>query len=600
VAAPLTLRPVPLRAVEVRPGFWSGRMDANHHGVRVLYERLVEHGVVSNFQPGADRRGLWFTDSDLYKWMEAACYCLVRTPDPELSSKLDEAVSAVVGAQDENGYLNTNFGPGNRFRDLGWSHELYCAGHLIQAGLALEAVLGQSDLLSAARRFSDLIVATFADGAREERDRHPVIEMALVDLSRHTHDDHYRALARSLCDRVGAQAWQRLWGHAVCALYFACGLTDLALDGDTARAPLVSRLWDDLVTTSSYVTGGVGGRWVGESIGRPYELPNEGAYAESCSAVGAAQWAWRMLQLTGEAPVADQLERIVHNALLASVSLEGDSWFYANPLGSSAAHEHHPFIEDVLTEQIAGPLPLSRLPWRDVTCCPPNVGRLLASVPAYCYLARPGELRVVGYLPSRVRTGAFDVTVETAMPWAGDVRITVHRAPTGPAALTVRIPEWSAEVDAGSWRTYRREWRADDVVELDLGVETRLVRCDPHVPENRGCAAVQRGPFVYCAEQADQPSVDLAAIRLENLGTHQWRPELLGGIVTVGAAGRPATRGSRLYGFVPLQRSTALGGQPVPAGGRAEVPLTLIPYFAWANRTPGPMVTWIPLGSAAR
>jgi hypothetical protein len=387
------------------------------------------------------------------------------------------------------------------------------------------------------------------------------------------------------CDRVPHADWSRLWGHAVCALYFASGCTDLALDGDSDRAPRVERWWDDLVTRSSYVTGGVGGRWLAESTGRPFELPHEGAYAESCGAVAALQWAERMLRLTGDAAVGDQIELIAHNALAASVSLDGDAWFYANPLASSAIVEEEPFIGDTLALQIAGPMPLERCPWRDVTCCPPNVTRALASLAASAYLYNDDELRVVWYLPSRVRVGEFDVEIATGMPWSGDVTVTVHAAPARETAITLRIPGWSAATDRGTWRVLRRRWKAGETVNVDLGVDVELLAANPRVAECRDAVAVRRGPFVYCAEGVDHPGVDVNDLALDPEASFdaQWESELLGGTVVLrGRASEQSWDG-------PLYQALDRGGVSL-----REVPLTLVPYARWANRGAGSMTVWFP------
>lgn len=363
-------------ATPVSP-FLARLVAANRaRGIPRLLERLDAHGVLANFtSPPAERRGLWFTDSDLYKWIEAAAWA----GDVD---ELEPVVEAVLGSQCPDGYLNTNFGRDGqlpRWHDLSWSHELYCSGHFMQAAVARFRSLGRSDLLDAAERFADCIARELPAGAR---DRHPVIEMALVDLYRVTGKARHLDLAVDLADRVEWRGWDRLQGHAVCALYFASGMTDLAIEtGDAARRDAVSRWYDALLAESVYLTGAVGGRWVAEAVGEPYELPQSRSYTETCAAVAAIQWHERMHRLTGDPRALAWRAITMHNAFAAGVAEVGDEWFYATPHATSCRAEEHPWIGDTMPAEIAGPLPLRRAPWRDVTCCPPNAARLLAALP---------------------------------------------------------------------------------------------------------------------------------------------------------------------------------------------------------------------------
>ncbi len=357
------------------PGLWADRVRRNREvAIPRLLERLDHHGVIDNFRPEVERRGFWFTDSDLYKWMEAAAWA-------GDVAELESVVDIVLEAQDHDGYLNTNFGRDGqipRWHDLSWSHELYCAGHFMQAAVARRRVQGRDDLLDAAERFADCIARELPS---EVRDRHPVIEMALVELSRATGNARHLDLAIDLADRVPWGDWARLEGHAVCALYFASGLTDLAIEtGDRRRRAAVERWYDAMLGESVYLTGAVGGRWVAEAVGEPYELPQSRSYTEACAAVAAIQWHERMHHLTGDPRALEWRSITLENALAVAVSDAGDEWFYATPHATSCSSELHPWIGDRLPAEIAGPVPLRRAPWRDVTCCPPNVTRLLAAL----------------------------------------------------------------------------------------------------------------------------------------------------------------------------------------------------------------------------
>jgi DUF1680 family protein len=503
------------------------------------------------------------------------------------ASELEDVVPVVLAAQASDGYLNTNFDADTRFVDLDWSHELYCMGHFIQAAIARKRAQGHDDLLDAAVRCADLIGRVFGPDRRVARDRHPVVEMALVELYRETGAARHLDLAAFFCDQLPWQDWDRLWGHAVCALYFASGLTDVAIEtGDTTRTDTVRRWWNELHDTSTYVTGAVGGRWTAEAVGEPYELPLARSYTETCGAVAASQWHARMLQLDGDVRAADALEQVLHNALLAGMSLEGDEWFYANPHATTCRVEEHPWIGDELPTQIAGPLPLRRAPWRDVTCCPPNVARALASLPGQLYSTDArGNIWVHLFASSHFRAGEFELSVDTDMPWSGHVTITVHAAPPREASVFVRGPVWSTATFAGQYREERRVWSVGEVIELDLAVATDLIAANHRVESTRGSVAVGRGPFVYCFEGIDNPEVDdLRDLTLRDDTTFETAHDLpmLGGITKLQCAATIAAS-TRLYH--PATASSDGTTQPVTA--------TAIPYYAWANREPSPMTIWL-------
>jgi DUF1680 family protein len=596
------LRAVPVGAVTLHDGLWQRRVAANReHGIPRLLERMDSRGAIDNFlvgrpdTPGLVRRGYWFSDSDVYKWLEAAAWSLAGHEDGALAEDVSRLVDAIAGAQDPDGYLNTNFRASTRLRDLGWSHELYCAGHLFQAAIALRRVTGDDRLLDASTRFAAFIDEQLRDGT--STDGHPGVEMALVELARETDEERWRDLAAVLSSRVDLGEDSRLWGHAVRSLYFACGLTDLAIEtGDTARIATVEALWSSLLEERSYVTGAVGGRWIGESFGRPYELPNEGAYAETCGGVAVAMWAWRQLLRTGDAHYADQLEHVLHNAVLAGVSLAGDEWFYANPLSFAALREHDPWGADRLAEDMAGPFPLRRRPWRDVACCPTNMVRMLASLPGYVYALdrERDDLWINLFTASTVEHGGWKVTQRTDYPWRGRVEIVVDRAPRGRRALVIRVPGWCRPVVGGStgddallpgtYTVVRRTWKSGDSVVLDLQMEPEALVCDPRVVENRGAVALRRGPVVYCFEGADNPDVDLRAVTVDPGSFAAEEPTgLLDGIVVLRGKG-----GADPGGRAPLYRRAGTDDDPPPV----PVALAAIPYFAWANRGLHPMTVW--------
>jgi hypothetical protein len=521
--------------------------------------------------------------------------------DPALRSQLDEIAAAVVGAQAGDGYLNTAF-DGQRYQDLTWTHELYCAGHLMEASVAHHEATGDRTLLDAATKLADHLCAEFGPGRREQSDGHPEIELALLQLHRATGDPRYRDLSRYLLERVDHAAMERLGGHAVRALYYCCGLTDLAIEtGDATIRASLDRFWSGLNGSGTYITGGVGGRWLSESIGLPYELPNEGAYAETCGAAAGVMWGKRMLSFTGEARYADFVERALFNGFMAGVSLAGDEWFYVNRLAWGGVGEIDPWV---------GPFDFRhylvaesrRRPWYDVTCCPSNAVRLLASLPGYAYgTSSDGawvHLFTASTLRSRTPGGRpLTVTQETRFPWEGTVSMTIELEDPEEFSFFVRVPGWSRSpyvyvngkaldgADPGSYLEIRREWSSGDEVAIEWDDRPFYVRSHPRVVENRGAVAIQRGPLVYCLEGVDNPGSDLFDVSVDPSERLAWsdRPDLLEGVTVVTARGSvgPPDVG-------PLYRRV-----DEPPVARRPVEVTAIPYYAWANREPAPMTVWI-------
>lgn len=514
---------------------------------------LERTGAVENLrrltgESSAGYGGFWFSDSDLYKTLEGAAW--------EGSPWVDEIAPLLAAAQAPDGYLNSWFQgvhPQKRWKELEGSHELYCLGHLIQAGIAHARTTGRTDVLDVATRFADLVVRE----GQDLLDGHPEPEMALVELYRQTGDEDYLSLARRMIDRRGrghlgggrylqddgpVREATEATGHAVRQLYLAAGATDVYLEtGDETLLTAMRALWQSAFQEKTYVTGGPGSRHSGEAFGEPYELPPGAAYAETCAAIAGFMFSWRMLLATGEAQFADALERALYNGIAASTSADGKAFFYSNPLEVRA--------------------PFERQAWWDCACCPTNVVRLLASLQHY--VATGDERSVQLHL---LTSGTFGpVRVRTDYPWDGRVEITVQRPL---AELAVRIPG----------EDYARFTPRDgETVTLDLDLPVRLVAAHPRVEAVRGCVALARGPVVYCVEQIDH-DVPVEALRLDPA-----RP--------------PRADGERLTGraLVSPAAGGALYRDYAPAEIVDETELTAVPYFAWANREPGPMRVWMPI-----
>lgn len=613
--ATVTLRPL-TNGAELTGGFWADRLAANHAAIPLGYDRLTEAGNIDNLRivGGAaegEAVGPIFADSDVYKWLEALAWEYGRTGDTALLARLDELTPVVAAAQRPDGYLNSvvELRKRPRYHELGWSHELYCAGHLTQAAVAAARATGHRELLDVAGRLADHLADTFGPGGCPELDGHPVVEMALVELYRVTGNRRHLDLARYFVDarghghatpgdadptyfsdRVPVREADDVEGHAVRAMYLGAGGTDVAVEtGDTELLAALRRQFDAMVRHKQYVTGGVGSRWEGEAFGDPYELPTDRAYAETCAAIGLAQWAWRLLLATGDPAYADQFEHVLYNAMLAGVSLAGTEYFYVNPLQlRSAAHA------DDNRSPAHG-----RRGWFGCACCPPNVMRTLASLPAHLATTTEDGLQVQVYAPALLRAdvGGDELLVEvaTAYPWEGRVEVTVHTAPSREIELALRVPGWAdgatldgTPVRAGDYVRVRRAFAAGDRLVLELPTRVRQLVADERVDAVRGCVAVMRGPLVYAAEQPDQPDgVAVDDVRVDPdapvIATH--RPDLLGGVTVLETRGGVVRRAETPTPYRPHDESHA---QVEPTD------ITLIPYYAWANRGPQPMRVWLP------
>ncbi|MBM2622955.1 glycoside hydrolase family 127 protein [Actinoplanes sp. LDG1-06] len=577
-----------VRQVSITDGFWAERLRINRESsLPYGLEQLREAGNLDNLRLAAGAPGTYrpadplpFLDSDVYKWLEAAGWELGRRGDPGLAAAADEVIALVAAAQRPDGYLNSYVqvvGGNGPYRDLSWGHELYCLGHLIQAAVAWRRALGDDRLLTVALRAVAHVPEKLVDG-------HPGIEMALVELGRVTGDRRHAERAASMielrgrgilpgADRFGAAYWQdhepvrdaaEVAGHAVRQLYLDCGAVDVAVElGDDRLLAAVRRRWDDMTRTRTYLTGGLGSRHRDEAFGDPYELPPDRAYAETCAAIASVMLAWRLLLATGDPGYADAIERAMFNGVLGGLSLTGTRFFYTNPL---QRRTHRAPGDDGL-----------RQPWYRCACCPPNLMRLLSSWPQYLATYDVSGVQLHQYASADIASGPIQLRVRTGYPWDGRVTVTVAATPPEPWTLSLRVPRWSraatltgpdgtSAVGPGVVKRHRR-WRAGDVAELRLDLPARVTAPDPRIDAVRGCVALERGPLVYCLESADAP----ARTEIEELTFDAGRaPELVP---------RPDIAESMV-------------GVSVPVAGHGTA--GAIPYFAWANRTPGGMRVWIP------
>jgi hypothetical protein len=619
------LRPVPIDNVDIVGGFWGRWVgETAREAIWHQYRMLEESDRLKRFRWAAGRtserplRSLFvFDDSDVYKWLEACGYYLAKRKEDELKGVVESVIDDIVAAQEEDGYLFTEHhgAPERRWQNLTFDHELYCAGHLIQGAIALHRSVGEEKLFWAAVKFANLIAETFnPDGIRGVCG-HPEIEMALIELYRETGEKRYLETAEFFINERGrdslrpppedrlSNALYRIFGgasyfvdhapvrelseivgHAVRALYLNCGVTDLYMEtGERSLLDAMERLWRNFVERKMYITGAAGSRYVSEAFGDDYELPNERAYAETCASIASFMWNWRMLLAMGEARFADIMELALYNSILSGISLDGTRYFYMNPLASSGGY--------------------SRSPWFPCACCPPNIARLLTSLPGYFYSTSERGLWVHLYGSSKATVNLDGVGVvfrqETDYPWRGEVKMTVECEEPATFSLLLRVPGWCDEprvnVDGRVYRprpsTYfelRRKWRGRTTVKASFPMKVRKIASHPYVRNNVGHVALARGPTVYCLESVDN-RVDPRLVALER-GTvfrERFRRELLGGVATLSFdawVADSAGWSGRLYRSVEA-----------PMLGRRKTRVNAIPYYAWANRGDSVMTVWLPL-----
>jgi DUF1680 family protein len=590
----LALRAVPFTEVKVGDRFWAPRIETNRaKSLPHNFKWCEETGRISNFVKAARREGkfegIYFNDSDVYKVLEGASYSLADRRDPALEKTVDEVIAKIASAQQPDGYLNTYYTlaePGKRWTNLAAMHELYCAGHLIEAAVAHYRATGKKTLFDVAVKFADHIDAMFGPGKEPGICGHEEIELALVKLYQVTGNERYMTLARRMLDLRGDSTQRKTWGpycqdhlpvrqqreivgHAVRAMYLYSGVADVAAyTGDAGFLEAMDALWKDVVDRKLYLTGGIGARHEGEAFGDAYELPNESAYCETCAAIGLVFWAHRLNLLHGDARYADVLEQALYNGVLSGIALDGQHFFYVNPLASAGNHHRQPFF--------------------GCACCPSNVVRLVPSVPGYVYATNDEgvfvNLYVAGTATVPVKGTKVKLTQDTQYPWDGKVRIRVEAESPGPFDICLRIPGWSKDAQIGvekstiaddpakgiqvrmdkGYARLRGLWVPGEVIVLDLPMPVERIEAHPKVKADHGRVAIRRGPIVYCFEAVDNggPVRNLVLARDPKFAT-EHRDDLLGGVTVIKAL------------------------------ARGDRPVTAVPYYAWDHRAPGEMVVWV-------
>ena len=616
------LRPLSLDEVRITGGFWAQRQRINGSASLPHALSWAERvGWVDNLRAAADgklpgaRRGREFSDSDVYKLLEAMAWESARG-EHGMDDAAAELVGLIARAQDADGYLNTAFGrPGQRARytDLEWGHELYCYGHLFHAAVA-HARSGGDGLLDVAVRAADHVCRTFGPGGDDGICGHAGVEMALVELARQTGEQRYLDQAAEFVDRRGhgrladielGRAYYQddipvrdatvLRGHAVRALYLAAGAVDVAVEkGDEALLEAVIGQWEAAVARRTYITGGMGARHTGEAFGDDFALPPDRAYSETCAGVASVMLSWRLLLATGDPRFADLAERTLYNVVATSPAEDGRAFFYANTLHQrdrdAVPDPHTPNPRATGT---------TRSVWFNVSCCPTNVARLLASLGGYLATKDRDGVQIHQYADAEISTSldsghSVALSVRTEYPHRGTVTVEVVQAPDSPITLTLRVPPWARagatvrepggdpRSAAGPAVQIRRRFVPGDTVRLELPVEPRWTVPDSRIDAIRGTAAVEHGPLVLCAESTDLPGdVDVEAIQVDP----REPPSMQGGRVVVQVSIVKADDAIWPY------RDSGAG----PALGRQDTGIPLLPYHAWANRGPSTMRVWLPV-----
>lgn len=639
--------PVGLSKVDIRDSFWSKygglvRDVVIPYQWEALNDKVAEaepSHCVKNFKIAAgmeqgDYYGYVFQDSDAAKWLEAVGYSLQKNPDPELERTADEFIELIEKAQQKDGYLNTYYTvkePGKRWTNLNTNHELYCAGHMIEAAVAYYNATGKSRLLEVVCRFADHIDSVF--GPEPEKLKgycgHEEIELALVKLYNATGRERYLKLARYFIDERGKEPYyfdierqkrgesggdkadrtidreynqshlpvreqDRAVGHAVRAVYLYTGMADIAAaTGDQRLLEACRRLWDNMVSRQMYITGGIGSTNHGEAFSFDYDLPNDTVYQETCASIGLVFFAHRMLQIEAKSCYADVMERALYNSVISGMALDGRSFFYVNPL--------EVWPEACQKSPIKRHVKPVRQKWFGCACCPPNIARLLSSLGEYIYTRTSDSVYTHLYIGGKaeIDLGGDRIAIEqiSDYPWDGRIKMKIHASGEKEFTLGLRIPGWCGKAEikingktaahedaaADGYVLLKRSWRDGDLVELELDMPVELVHSNPKVRSNAGKVAIQRGPLVYCLEEADNGE-NLSAVVLppDTVLSAGFEEGLLGGVVTISGQ---ALRTDEM----------AWDGELYRPSGYAErkTAIKAVPYCVWGNRKPGEMLVWV-------
>ena len=624
------ISPVPFTAVKVTPGtFWGQRLEASRKvTIPLAFSKCEETGRYTNFSNAAQHLkdpskvfpvgGLSFDDTDPYKTIEGASYILQTYPDKKLVQYIDSVLDVIASAQEPDGYLYTSRTqnpqhPHEWAGDKRWSkeedlsHELYNLGHMVEGAIAHYQATGSRKFLDIAIRYADCVCREVGpnQGQACVVPGHQIAEMALAKLYLVTGEKKYLDEAKFFLDYRGkttithdySQAHKPVIeqdeavGHAVRAAYMYAGMADVAaLTGDKDYIKAIDAIWDNIVSKKLYITGGIGATSNGEAFGKNYELPNMSAYCETCAAIGNVYVNYRLFLLHGDSKYYDVLERTLYNGLISGVSLEGNGFFYPNPLESMGQHQ--------------------RQPWFGCACCPSNICRFIPSLPGYIYAVKDKNVYVNLFLSnkSNLTVGGKKVALSqtTEYPWNGDITVNVDQNAAGQFAMKIRIPGWVRNqvvpsnlyqytdgkrlgytvtvngsvvgaISADGYYTIDRRWKKGDKIQIHFDMEPRTVRANNKVEADRGMVSIERGPIVYCAEHPDNSFDIMGALINQNPQFTLGKGEI---------AGTPVQTLTTSAQTLNFNKQGKLEAQ--------DQTLTLIPYYAWCHRGSGKMRVWLP------
>lgn len=570
--------------VIINDGFWTPKLNQwKKDLVRVCLDKCYESGRIDNFKKAGglmngDFEGIYFNDSDVYKVLEGAAYILQLEKDPVLEAEIDTIITYIEAAQEEDGYLDTYYTlvePENKWTDME-KHEMYCGGHLIEAAVAYYQATGKDKLLQVAIRLADYYGEVFGAEKRHWVEGHQEIELALIRLYHATGNKNYLELAKWLLEERGhgygqGMIWDRPeWGPAYCqddvpvseiteakghsvrAMYMYAAMTDLVLmDEASEYKEALDRVWEDIIETKMYITGGIGSTSMNEGFEESYCLPNETAYCETCAAVGQILWNQRMNLLNKDAKHADIVEKALYNNVLSGISFDSKEFFYVNPLESKGGHH--------------------REAWFDTSCCPTNLVRLLPSIGNYISQYDEHTIFINQYIGSAFQVEGTEVVIDSEFPFSGKVKIEMKNLNK---ELKLRVPNWTKSFDLKMNGEAIEYSLANGYIEIgnleqefisfDLEFDMLLeeVRSHDNIFENRGKIAYQKGPFIYCVEEMD----------VEGEFDKIFAPEK--------------------YRYVETKESSLAGASSLTLS-HENGKLVLVPYYTWGNRTLGKMKVWI-------
>ena len=586
------LTPVSFTQVRFTDKFWKEKQKVNKNiTINVCLDKCEDTGRITNFEKAAGLlegayEGIFYNDSDVYKVLEGIAYSLMNNPDPELEKKADIIIEKIAAAQQDNGYLSSYFtlaAPEKKWTNMD-KHEMYCGGHLMEAAIAYKKATGKTLFFDVACRLADHYVSLFGPGKRNWVPGHEEIELALIKLYHETERKSYLELAGFLLDQRGhgygkggrwdkeddksyyqdempVRKMEKVSGHAVRAMYLYSGIADVAaITGDAEYRSVLEKLWNNVALRNMYITGGIGPSQYNEGFTEDFDLPNESAYCETCASVGMVYWNHRMNLMSGDSKYADIMERALYNGVISGVSLQGDRFFYDNPMESDGTRH--------------------RKEWYDCSCCPTQISRIIPSIGNYLYTVSDHRIWINLYAESKgeihLKDGSVKIEQITNYPWDGKISLKVFPAVKENFELLLRIPGWCKSSSASinnqlisdmefenGYLKIKHNWENGDEIVLNLDMPVEIVRSIDKVKENMGKVAIQRGPFVYCFEETDNKG-NFDQLKF-NKNSHFVVEKSNQDNITV-------------IKLVDTQN---------------KMTFKAVPYYFWDNREPGKMKIWI-------